>query len=193
MLSSLLLPRGDTAQPEPGRKCPKQEDRNRKQREDVGTELDREAGGAKRRPEGAPRVASPMSGVLVFDRPEEPVRGTRQVDAASRCQERCDLLREVDAIFIEELHRRKLYDEIWQAFCVLLPVQSVGVTGDSRNYGDVVAMRAIASRDGMTADVYPFEMQDLLEISSRITNSVRKVGRVVYDVSSKPPATIEWE
>ncbi|MBN1686726.1 MAG: glutamine-hydrolyzing GMP synthase, partial [Spirochaetales bacterium] len=107
--------------------------------------------------------------------------------------EKCDILREADSIFIEELKRRNLYDEIWQAFCVLLPVRSVGVTGDSRNYGYVVSLRAIVSRDGMTADVYPFEMKDLLEISSRITNNVPSIGRVVYDVSSKPPATIEWE
>ena len=106
---------------------------------------------------------------------------------------RCDILREADAIFMEELKARELYDQIWQAFCVLLPVQTVGVTGDSRNYGNVVALRAINSRDGMTADVYQFEMNDLLEISARITNSVDEIGRVVYDVSSKPPATIEWE
>jgi GMP synthase (glutamine-hydrolysing) len=107
--------------------------------------------------------------------------------------EKCAILQEVDAIFIEELKRRELYDEIWQAFSVLLPVRSVGVTGDSRNYGYVVALRAIISRDGMTADVYPFELGGLLEISSKITNQVPQVGRVVYDVSSKPPATIEWE
>jgi GMP synthase (glutamine-hydrolysing) len=108
-------------------------------------------------------------------------------------EEKCDILREADAIFIEELRRRELYDEIWQAFCVLLPVRSVGVTGDARNYGYVLSLRAIISRDGMTADVYPFNMIDLLEISARITNSVPAIGRVVYDISSKPPATIEWE
>jgi GMP synthase (glutamine-hydrolysing) len=107
--------------------------------------------------------------------------------------ERCDLLREADAIFIEELKRRRLYDEIWQAFCVLLPIRSVGVTGDTRHYGEVVALRAVTSLDAMTADVYLFESSDLLEISSLITNQVPGIGRVVYDVSSKPPASIEWE
>ncbi|MFP4300792.1 MAG: glutamine-hydrolyzing GMP synthase [Spirochaetaceae bacterium] len=108
-------------------------------------------------------------------------------------KERCDTLRQADAIYISELKRRGLYDEIWQAFSVLLPIQSVGVAGDAREYGFVLALRAVTSRDGMTADVYQFPSQDLLEISSRITNEVHGVGRVVYDVSSKPPATIEWE
>mgnify|MGYP006274763999 CR=1 FL=1 len=108
-------------------------------------------------------------------------------------KERCDTLREADAIYVKELKKRGLYREIWQAFSVLLPVQSVGVTGDAREYGDVVALRAVISRDGMTAEVYPFPTADLFEISSRITNEVNGVGRVVYDVSSKPPATIEWE
>ena len=107
--------------------------------------------------------------------------------------EKCNILRDADAIFIDELKKRKLYDEIWQAFCVLLSVRSVGVTGDARNYGYVLALRAIISRDGMTADVYPFNAKDLLEISSKITNDVPQIGRVVYDISSKPPATIEWE
>jgi GMP synthase (glutamine-hydrolysing) len=114
-------------------------------------------------------------------------------------KEKCDILREADAIFMEELKARnsargiRLYDEIWQAFTVLLPVRSVGVAGDVRKYGWVLALRAITSADGMTADVYPFETRDLLEISTRITNSVPEIGRVVYDISSKPPATIEWE
>jgi GMP synthase (glutamine-hydrolysing) len=120
-----------------------------------------------------------------------PGLAVRIIGSVSR--ERCDLLREADAIFISELKARNLYDGIWQAFCVLLPIQSVGVTGDTRNYGDVLALRAITSTDAMTADVYTFEMRDLLEISSLITNSIRGIGRVVYDVSSKPPATIEWE
>jgi GMP synthase (glutamine-hydrolysing) len=114
-------------------------------------------------------------------------------------REKCDILREADAIFIEELKNRRsktgqsLYDEIWQAFAVLLPVRSVGVAGDVRKYGWVLALRAITSADGMTADVYPFETRDLLEISTRITNTVKDIGRVSYDISSKPPATIEWE
>lgn len=108
-------------------------------------------------------------------------------------REKCDILRAVDYIYTSELRRRGLYDQIWQAFSVLLPVRSTGVTGDVRGYGYVAALRAVSSRDGMTADVYPFPPDQLLEISALITNRVPEVGRVVYDVSSKPPATIEWE
>jgi len=108
-------------------------------------------------------------------------------------QEKCDLLRRADALFIEELRTRNLYDRIWQAFCVLLPIRSVGVSGDMRRYGHVLALRAVASLDAITADVYPFAMTDLLEISSLLTNRIPEIGRVVYDISSKPPATIEWE
>jgi len=108
-------------------------------------------------------------------------------------REKCEILREADAIYVGELKTRGLYDDIWQAFAVLLPTRSVGVAGDSRKYGHVVALRAVVSADGMTADVYPFPTKDLLEISALITNRVPEVGRVVYDVSSKPPATIEWE
>jgi GMP synthase (glutamine-hydrolysing) len=108
-------------------------------------------------------------------------------------REKCGLLREADAIFISELRSRGLYDKIWQAFCVLLPVKSVGVSGDMRRYGHVLALRAVTSLDAITADVYPFPMSDLLEISSLITNRIPEIGRIVYDVSSKPPATIEWE
>jgi len=114
-------------------------------------------------------------------------------------KEKCDILREADAIFIDELKNRRsasgktLYDEIWQAFAVLLPIRSVGMANAERRYGNVVALRAINSSDGMTANVYPFEIRDLLEISSRITSSVKEVGRVTYDISGKPPATIEWE
>jgi GMP synthase (glutamine-hydrolysing) len=114
-------------------------------------------------------------------------------------REKCDILREADAIYLAELKSRReadgksLYDSIWQAFAVLLPIRSVGVAGDSRKYGWVLALRAIVSSDGMTADVYPFPMKDLLEISTLITNTVPDIGRVTYDISSKPPATIEWE
>ncbi len=108
-------------------------------------------------------------------------------------KEKCDLLRAADALFIGELRSRGLYDKIWQAFCVLLPLRSVGVSGDMRRYGHVLSLRAVASLDAITADVYPFSMTDLLEISSLITNRIPEIGRVVYDVSSKPPATIEWE
>ncbi|HRW23449.1 MAG TPA: glutamine-hydrolyzing GMP synthase [Spirochaetia bacterium] len=108
-------------------------------------------------------------------------------------KEKCDALRAADDVYIRELRARGLYDRIWQAFAVLLPVRSVGVAGDVRRYGWTVALRAVASTDGMTADVFEFPMRDLLEISAMITNRVPEIGRVVYDVSSKPPATIEWE
>ena len=107
--------------------------------------------------------------------------------------EKCRILREADALYVEELKQRGLYDDIWQAFSVLLPIRTVGVTGDTRHYGYVLALRAVHSSDGMTADVYPFPFHDLREISARITNSIREIGRVVYDCSSKPPSTIEWE
>lgn len=104
-----------------------------------------------------------------------------------------DLLREVDDIFINELYSFKLYDKIWQAFAVLLPVQTVGVMGDERSYENVVGLRAVTSTDGMTADFYMFEKDFLTSVSNKIINSVKGVNRVVYDISSKPPATIEWE
>jgi len=104
-----------------------------------------------------------------------------------------DVLRRADAIYLEEIREANLYDEIWQAFAVLLPVRSVGVMGDYRTYENVVALRAVTSTDGMTADWYPFPHDVLARISNRIINEVRGVNRVVYDVSSKPPATIEWE
>ena len=107
--------------------------------------------------------------------------------------ERLELLRRVDAIYLEEVREAGLYDEIWQAFAVLLPIKSVGVMGDGRTYDHVVALRAVTSRDGMTADWFPFPPDVLGRISNRIINEVRGVNRVTYDVSSKPPATIEWE
>jgi GMP synthase (glutamine-hydrolysing) len=107
--------------------------------------------------------------------------------------ERLAVLREADAIYLEEIRVAGLYDEIWQAFAVLLPVRSVGVMGDARTYENVLALRAVTSRDGMTADWYPFPHDVLARISTRIINEVKGVNRVTYDVSSKPPATIEWE
>jgi GMP synthase (glutamine-hydrolysing) len=103
------------------------------------------------------------------------------------------MLREADAIFIEEIRCAGLYDSIWQAFAVLLPVRTVGVQGDYRTYDRVVALRAITSEDGMTADWFRFPDEVLARASSRISNEVRGVNRVVYDISSKPPATVEWE
>jgi GMP synthase (glutamine-hydrolysing) len=108
-------------------------------------------------------------------------------------REDLDILREADAIFIEEIRRAGLYDRIWQAFAVLLPVRTVGVQGDFRTYDRVVALRAIVSEDGMTADWFRFPDEVLARASSRIGNEVRGINRVVYDISSKPPATVEWE
>jgi GMP synthase (glutamine-hydrolysing) len=107
--------------------------------------------------------------------------------------ESLETLRKADAIFIEEIRGADLYDSIWQAFAVLLPIRSVGVQGDERSYDQVVALRAVTSRDGMTADWFAFPPDVLARMSSRIANEVDGVNRVVYDVSSKPPATIEWE
>ena len=104
-----------------------------------------------------------------------------------------DVLRRADNIYIEEIRAANLYDDIWQAFAVLLPIRSVGVQGDERSYDQVIALRAVTSRDGMTADWYPFPADVLAHISNRIANEVDGVNRVVYDISSKPPATIEWE
>ncbi len=106
---------------------------------------------------------------------------------------KCDILREADHIAIEELHRSDQYNKIWQAFCVLLPVQSVGVMGDERSYDYAVAFRAVTSLDGMTADWAHVPYEVLARISNRIINEVDGINRVVYDISSKPPATIEWE
>ena len=108
-------------------------------------------------------------------------------------KESLDTLREADAIYIEELQSSGLYDKIWQAFCVLLPVNTVGVQGDARTYAKVLALRAVTSSDAMTADWYPFQQEFLQKVSNRITNEVEGVNRVVYDVTSKPPGTIEWE
>ncbi len=107
--------------------------------------------------------------------------------------EKVELLQSVDKIFIEELHENDLYNETWQAFAVLLPIQSVGVMGDFRTYEKTIALRAITSTDGMTADWARLPHDFLAKVSSRITSEIRGVNRVVYDISSKPPSTIEWE
>src|SRR5215471_7974868 len=108
-------------------------------------------------------------------------------------KEKLDILRKADAVYIDEIRKAGLYDQIWQAFAVLLPVKTVGVMGDGRTYDYVVGLRAVTSTDGMTADFFPFEMKFLAETATRIINEVKGVNRVVYDVTSKPPGTIEWE
>lgn len=108
-------------------------------------------------------------------------------------KERCDILRKADAIYLEEIRKAGLYDAIWQAFAVLLPVKTVGVMGDSRTYESVCALRAVTSTDGMTADIYPFDGAFLARVATRIVNEVKGINRVVYDYTSKPPGTIEWE
>jgi GMP synthase (glutamine-hydrolysing) len=108
-------------------------------------------------------------------------------------REKLDILRKADAIYLDEIRKAGLYDKIWQAFSVLLPVQTVGVMGDGRTYDRVLALRAVTSVDGMTADFYPFDMGFLGRTATRIINEVKGVSRVVYDVTSKPPGTIEWE
>ena len=108
-------------------------------------------------------------------------------------KEKADILRLADDIYLDEIKRAGLYDTIWQAFAVLLPVRSVGVMGDGRTYDYVCALRAVTSVDGMTADFYPFDMAFLGRVTNRIINEVRGINRVVYDVTSKPPGTIEWE
>lgn len=108
-------------------------------------------------------------------------------------REKADTLRKADAIYIEEIRKAGLYDEIWQAFSVLLPVNTVGVMGDERTYESVLALRAVTSTDGMTADYYPYDHEFLGRVATRIINEVKGVNRVVYDITSKPPGTIEWE
>jgi GMP synthase (glutamine-hydrolysing) len=108
-------------------------------------------------------------------------------------REGCDILRKADAIYLEEIRAAGLYDAIWQAFAVLLPVKTVGVMGDGRTYDQVCALRAVTSTDGMTADIYPFDAAFLSRVATRIVNEVKGINRVVYDFTSKPPGTIEWE
>jgi GMP synthase (glutamine-hydrolysing) len=108
-------------------------------------------------------------------------------------RDKLEILRKADAVYLDEIRKAGLYDAIWQAFAALLPVRSVGVMGDGRTYDYVLALRAVTSSDGMTADFYPFDMAFLGRAATRIINEVRGVNRVVYDVTSKPPGTIEWE
>jgi len=107
--------------------------------------------------------------------------------------EAVQILQKADAIYLDEIRKAGLYDDIWQAFAVLLPVQTVGVMGDGRTYEYVCALRAVTSTDGMTADFFPFPMDFLGRAATRIINEVQGINRVVYDVTSKPPGTIEWE
>ena len=108
-------------------------------------------------------------------------------------KEKISILKNADKIYMEELFRNNLYNEIWQAFCVLLPVKSVGVMGDSRSYEYTISIRAITSTDGMTADIFYFKENFLKKLSGRIIGEVKGVNRVLFDITSKPPATIEWE
>src|SRR5262249_37960658 len=108
-------------------------------------------------------------------------------------REKLDILRKADAVYLDEIDKAGLYDKIWQAFAVLLPVKTVGVMGDGRTYDHVCALRAVTSTDGRTADFYPFEPAFLGRVATRIINEVRGINRVVYDYTSKPPGTIEWE
>ncbi len=108
-------------------------------------------------------------------------------------REALDILRKADTIYLDEIRKAGLYDQIWQAFAVLLPVRSVGVMGDGRTYDQVCGLRAVTSTDGMTAESYPFEHAFLARVATRIINEVKGINRVVYDVTSKPPGTIEWE
>ncbi len=133
-------------------------------------------------------LAEELVGRHPFPGPGLAIRIPGQVDRTG-----LEVLRRADAIYLEEIRAAGLYDDIWQAFAVLLPVRSVGVMGDERTYESVCALRAVTSRDGMTADWFPFPHDVLARISTRIINEVDGINRVVYDISSKPPATIEWE
>jgi GMP synthase (glutamine-hydrolysing) len=107
--------------------------------------------------------------------------------------EKLEILRKADAVYLDEIKNAGLYDKIWQAFVVLLPVKTVGVMGDGRTYDYACALRAVTSTDGMTADYFPFEHEFLGRAATRIINEVKGINRVTYDITSKPPGTIEWE
>jgi len=108
-------------------------------------------------------------------------------------RDKLEILRNADEVYLDEIRKSGLYDEIWQAFAVLLPVRTVGVMGDARTYDHACALRAVTSTDGMTADYYPFPHDFLGRVATRIINEVRGINRVTYDITSKPPGTIEWE
>lgn len=133
-------------------------------------------------------MPAPMVGRHPFPGPGLAIRVPGEIT-----EEKLAILRRADTIYIEEIRKAGLYETIWQAFAVLLPVKTVGVMGDARTYEYVCALRAVTSSDGMTADYYPFEHSFLAMVSTRIINEVRGINRVVYDITSKPPSTIEWE
>ena len=116
-----------------------------------------------------------------------------RIPGQSITKEKLDTLRQADAVYLDEIRKAGLYDKIWQAFAVLLPVRTVGVMGDARSYDYACSLRAVTSTDGMTADFYPFEHDFLSHVSTRIINEVKGINRVTYDSTSKPPGTIEWE
>jgi len=123
---------------------------------------------------------------------------TKSADHATRCpgevtRDKLEILRKADVIYLDEIRKAGLYDVIWQAFAVLLPVRTVGVMGDGRTYDYACALRAVTSTDGMTADFYPYDMAFLGRVATRIINEVKGINRVTYDITSKPPGTIEWE
>jgi hypothetical protein len=127
------------------------------------------------------------SACYLGDTPADPI------PKAEITNEKLDILRKANVVYLDEIRKAGLYDKIWQAFAVLLPVRTVGVMGDGRTYDYVCALRAVTSTDGMTADSYPFEHAFLSRVATRIINEVKGINRVVYDVTSKPPGTIEWE
>ena len=130
---------------------------------------------------------------LLIDRHPFPGPGLAVRIIGEITQERINILQEADQVYIDILHEDGLYDDIWQAFAVLIPVSTVGVMGDQRTYENLLGIRAVTSTDGMTADWFRMPPETLTKISNKIVNSVNGINRVVYDITSKPPGTIEWE
>ena len=160
---------------------------NMKLVEPLALELFKDEGGASARAASSACPTLLSAAILSRDR----ASAIRCPGAITR--DKLKILRLADDVYIEEIRRAGLYDDIWQAFAVLLPVRTVGVMGDFRTYDYVVGLRAVTSTDGMTADFYPFDMKFIGAVATRIINEVKGVNRVVYDVTSKPPGTIEWE